>query len=196
MSTSEPCLYLFGGDKVWNADEWVASDDRVRGGRSQSYLDCSESSFASFRGQLDITALGGAGFASQRSANPQSWDLSRFQGLCIKVNESDGKKYTLVLKDEVLPRQPDGREQSTLSWEYDFAGRDTEVKISWEDLKPTYRGKPIRDAKPLRLENIRRISIMMRSFFGEQEGPFKLDFQYIAAIMPSYGSELRQTSRS
>ncbi|KAI6091482.1 NADH:ubiquinone oxidoreductase complex I intermediate-associated protein 30 [Hypoxylon rubiginosum] len=181
----EPKFFLFGGIKPWNEHAWVASDDRVRGGKSQSYLVHSiDSSVASFRGDLDITALGGAGFASQRTVDPQSWDLFDYHSLRLGIAESDGKKYTLVVKDEIPPKRSDGRDESTISWEYDFVPGhgETVVNVPWNDFKPTYRGKPNPDAKPLHLENIKRISIMMRSHFGEQQGPFRLDLQYIAAI--------------
>ncbi|KAI1132792.1 CIA30-domain-containing protein [Nemania abortiva] len=182
---SKPHAYLFGGDKPWLAESWVASDDRVRGGKSQSYLDYKPGSKGTvrFHGELDITALGGAGFASQRSPDSQPWDLSDFEGLHLAIGDGDGKKYTLIVKDEILPKRPDGREQSTVSWEYDFIGKETQLDIPWHDLKPTYRGKPEPDAKPLDLANIRRVSIMMRSFFGEQEGAFDLELENIAAAV-------------
>ncbi|KAI1498773.1 CIA30 family protein [Biscogniauxia marginata] len=184
MELSGPLTYLFGGDKPWLENTWVASDDRVRGGISQSYLQSSGTSGAvRFYGDLDITTLEGAGFASQRSPDPLRWDLSGYQGLRLKVNESDGKKYALILKDQILPTLPDGREQSTLSWEYDFTSQAAEFDIAFEDLKPTYRGSPQPDAEPLDLTDVKRISIMMRSFFGEQEGPFSLELQYIAATI-------------
>ncbi|KAI0201560.1 NADH:ubiquinone oxidoreductase intermediate-associated protein 30 [Astrocystis sublimbata] len=191
----KPGTYLFGGDKPWLAESWAASDDRVRGGKSQSYLDytharASSSSEAAatketvrFHGELDITALGGAGFASQRSPDPQRWDLSSYQGLRLAIQDGDGKKYTLIVKDDILPRRPDGREQSTVSWEYDFPGSRSELEIPWHDLKPTYRGKPKPDAEALDLTSIKRISIMMRSFFGEQQGPFDLELGHIAAAV-------------
>ncbi|KAI0870288.1 NADH:ubiquinone oxidoreductase intermediate-associated protein 30 [Hypoxylon argillaceum] len=181
----KPHTYLFGGDKPWLAESWVASDDRVRGGKSQSYLDSNPGpeETARFYGELDITALGGAGFASQRSPDSQHWDLSGFEGLRLGIKTGDGKKYTLTVKDEILPKRPDGREQSTVSWEFDFAGEGTELDIPWRDLKPTYRGKPKLDAKPLDLTSIKRISIMMRSFFGEQEGQFDLELEHIAAAV-------------
>ncbi|KAI0459221.1 NADH:ubiquinone oxidoreductase intermediate-associated protein 30 [Xylaria acuta] len=182
---SQSDTYLFGGDKPWLAEYWVTSDDRVRGGKSQSYLDYTSESRETvrFHGELDISALGGAGFASERTPDPRRWDLSSFQGLRLATRNGDGKKYTLIVKDEILPKLPDGREQSTVSWEYDFTGHGTEVDIPWQDLTPAYRGKPKPDAKPLDLASIKRISIMMRSFFGEQEGPFDLEVQYIAAVV-------------
>lgn len=114
-----------------------------------------------FHGDLDITALGGAGFASQRSVQ-LSWDLAEYQGLSLRVGEGDSKKYTIVLKDHILPKRPDGRETSTISWEYNFEGSESETLIPWHELKPTYRGKPKPDAEPLNLSNVKRISIMCR----------------------------------
>jgi hypothetical protein len=188
---------LFGGEAGWNADDWTSSDDRVRGGKSESHLDCHGSS-AIFHGTLDIKTLGGAGFASQRTRDTsRSWDLSPGDGILLKLGEGDddsfNKKYTLILKDEILEKRPDGREQSTVSWEYDFAGPDSSRDskkfgtdghgyvhyVPWSEFKPTYRGKPKSDAKPLDLASIKRISIMMRSFFGEQEGPFRLRIESI-----------------
>lgn len=82
---------------------------------------------------------------------------------------ADGKKYTITLKDEVLPKRPDGREQSTVSWEYDFVvdagagtGGSSKVVIPFTSFEPTYRGKPKPDAEPLDLKNVRRFSFMMR----------------------------------
>lgn len=84
---------------------------------------------------------------------------------------ADGKKYTITLKDDVLPKRPDGREQSTVSWEYDFvveAGAESDgdskkkVIIPFADFEPTYRGKAKPDAAPLDLKNVKRISFMMR----------------------------------
>ncbi|CRK20972.1 hypothetical protein HYQ45_006528 [Verticillium longisporum] len=183
--------FLFGGDQSWKSSAWTASDDRVRGGRSQSYLRCQNVGPAEFHGHLDITALGGAGFASQRTVGSLDLDLTSYEGLSISINHSDGKKYTLTLKDEILPRRPDGREQSTVSWEFDFVHPDSgELFIRWADFKPTYRGKPKPDTPPLDLAHVQRISFMMRSFFGEQQGDFELAINHVAAF------STRSSSRS
>lgn len=182
----------FSNNRPWDASEFTASDDRVRGGRSQSHLtvvvdengSANSSSAAKFWGHLDITALGGAGFASQRTVDDfPVWDLSAYDTLVLDVAESDGKKYTVTLKDEVLPKRPDGREQSTVSWEYDFkvAAEDAEaaasssgprkVVIPFADFAPTYRGKPKPNAEPLDLKSVKRVSFMMRRFVVPV-GPF------------------------
>lgn len=147
----------------------------MRGGRSQSYLTVppghpasgtsGSAAQAEFSGHLDITALGGAGFASQRTVDEfPPLDLSDCDALVLDVASGDGKKYTVTLKDEVLPRRPDGRDQSTVSWEYDFvAGLDpAKVVIPFRDFQPTYRGRPKPDAQPLDLSSVKRVSFMMR----------------------------------
>ncbi|KAJ5668256.1 uncharacterized protein N7477_006826 [Penicillium maclennaniae] len=178
-------LPLFGGIRAWDSKDWTSSDDRVRGGASHSTLTCSPSSLvAKFHGNLDITTLGGAGFASQRTTGEdRTWNLSRYDGIELVIDHADNKLYTLTLKDEILPKRPDGREQSTLSWEFDFRaeGRTT-IFVKWSDFRPTYRGKEKKDVEPLDLKNIKRFSIMIRSFFGEQDGDFELGVVSIAAL--------------
>jgi len=151
--------------RPWSPLDWTASDDRVRGGSSQSYFDCSPfQTTAVFRGNLDISTLGGAGFASQRTTGEHRvWDLSDYDGLLLDIEKTDGKRYTITIKDELLEKSPNGREQSTISWEFDFKGEGKqELFIPWGKLKATYRGREDKDAKNLDLKSVKRISLMMR----------------------------------
>jgi hypothetical protein len=195
--------------RSWKASDWTASDDRVRGGKSQSYLEVSGST-ARFHGHLDIETLGGAGFASQRTiAEDITWDVSNYDGILLNLGKSDGKRYTFILKDELLPRNSgNGREQATISWEYDFVvsedaaqAESSFVYVPWKELKPTYRGKDKKGVKDFDTKNVKRFSIMMRryscrkrglrrhslsltcsSFFGDQQGDFSLAVKSIKAI--------------
>ena len=119
--------------------------------------------------------MGGAGFASQRTTDTdRTWDLSTFDGieLTFDSKQSDSKKYTFIFKDELLPPDPEnGREQSTISWEFDLvvpaqssSKQENLVKIfiPWEGFTPTYRGKERKDVEDPDLKSIRRFSIMMR----------------------------------
>jgi hypothetical protein len=137
--------------------------------------------------------LGGAGFASQRTTGDDvSWDLSGYDGIQLKIDttKADGvyflvvfasniltrsldKRYTFTFKDELLPRNHlDGREQSTISWEYDFSidakdhasNHNLLLFIPWDSLKPMYRGKEKTDAPSLNLKKIKQFSIMMRRY--------------------------------
>ncbi|ETN46516.1 uncharacterized protein HMPREF1541_00701 [Cyphellophora europaea CBS 101466] len=173
---------LFGGDGRWNGEDWTASDDRVRGGASQVGSVLAIATYgephkhrATFHGNLDTQTLGGAGFASHRTVEPLHLDLSDYDGLELVLDPtvSDNRKYTFIFKDEILPRNPlNGREQSTLSWEFDFevpkastcGSQEHAVTlfVPWQRFTATYRGKPKKDAKGPDLSKIERLSIMMR----------------------------------
>lgn len=123
--TNQKSLCLFGGERLvlrylafknhdsvscrsWKSDDWTASDDRVRGGKSQvshstssgqgqtnhgnysqSYFDCSSTS-GRFHGELDIKTLGGAGFASQRTTGEdRDWNLSNYAGIVLELTKVD-----------------------------------------------------------------------------------------------------------
>ncbi|KAL7946583.1 complex I intermediate-associated protein 30 domain-containing protein [Trichoderma barbatum] len=181
-------LYLYGGDQPWDSSLWVTSDDRVRGGASQSHLSVINPERARFYGHLDTQTLGGAGFASQHSLGVLNWDLAGYEGIVIAVAQADGKRYALTLKDEIPPKRGDGRDEAGISWEAEFSvwkdGSDYDLKavfLPWSAFKPTYRGRPKSDAKPLDLSNVKRVGLMMRSFFGEQEGDFSIEIHAIAA---------------
>lgn len=46
--------------------------------------------------------------------------MSMYDALIIDVPRSDGKTYTIVLKDAFPERGPDGREKASVNWEHDF----------------------------------------------------------------------------
>ncbi|MCJ1395795.1 hypothetical protein MMC18_008681 [Xylographa bjoerkii] len=191
MADSELCL--FGGASPWITPSvnWTAVDDRVRGGSSQSYLTLvPNSTHVCFSGTLDTKTLGGAGFASQTTTGDKVWDLSTYDGIQVEVIKGDGKMYTLIVKNEVpQSKRDDGQEMSSVSWEYDFnttessvgSGQTTKVWVPWKEFKATYRGREKKDAEPLKKGEIRRFSIMMRSFFEKQEGDFELVLASISA---------------
>lgn len=64
----------------------------------KSYLECSlENPVARFHGNLDITTLGGAGFASQRTRKDVAWDLSAYEGIKLVVTKSDSESHSSPL---------------------------------------------------------------------------------------------------
>ncbi|MCJ1438831.1 hypothetical protein MMC27_008221 [Xylographa pallens] len=190
---TDPQLYLFGGTSPWITPSvnWTTVDDRVRGGSSQSYLTLvPNSTHVCFSGTLDTKTLGGAGFASQTTTGDKVWDLSAYDGIQIDVIKGQEKIYTLIVKDEVpQSKRSDGREISSVNWEYDFkiaesgvgSGQTVKVWVPWSGFKATYRGREKKDAKPLKKAEIRRFSLMMRSFFEKQEGYFELVLASISA---------------
>ncbi|KAK7964084.1 complex I intermediate-associated protein 30 [Apiospora saccharicola] len=136
-------LPLLGGSLPWNASLWTAVDDSVRGGNSSSQLTIATiTNEATFAGYLDDVTLGGAGFASQQTVGSLNWNLTGYDGLLVSVSLSDGKLYTLNLKD-VLPAS---ERESSLLYETNFtvpgssASGAQEVFLPWADFTATYRG--------------------------------------------------------
>ncbi|KAM0787178.1 hypothetical protein ACM66B_006425 [Microbotryomycetes sp. NB124-2] len=153
MSSSARHTPLFGGSQPW--PKFVAVNDTVRGGNSSSSWTTDERNTAKFEGELDITALGGAGFASQcatfdKPIKIEQGALGLELKLVNKVHRSGEKHephtFTLVLKNERAQHRPDGRRESVLSYEFSFTRSDSSngqaVFASWTDFKATYRGRP------------------------------------------------------
>ncbi|BCS03182.1 CIA30 family protein [Aspergillus luchuensis] len=187
MCTKRPSgPFFFGGSQHWSSTDWTSSDDRVRGGSSQSHLTINDdTNTATFHGNLDIKTLGGAGFASQHTASTTDlWDLSSYAGLELSIPKSDGHTYTLNLRDELQDPRPDGRQRSGLVWEAKFKVEkgQTKVKLGWREFRPTYRGREVHMGRPLILAGVKQFGIMIRSFFGEQEGDFELEIEWIRGI--------------
>lgn len=108
----------------------------------------------------------GAGFPSQRTrGEDRTRNLSAYDGIGLVIDSADGKLYTLTLKDEILPNRSDGREQRTISWEFDFRveGRRS-IFVKWSDFRPTYRGRNLDDDEPLDLKRVKRFEIMTRRY--------------------------------
>ncbi len=154
----------------------------------------------SFRGTLDDGERIRSGGAP--------WDLTAFAGLEIRLGKGDGKLYTLILKDaETSGRGSTGREEAGFNWEAEFrannglkeedqkndAGQEKKeqaVWLSWEDFKPIFRGRESDRGEKLDRSNIATIGIMMRSYFGTQEGDFRLELQSIAAWEETPGEQV------
>ena len=164
----------------------------MRGGASTShltpYFGASDPTHeqALFHGDLDTRALGGAGFASQRTVDEPGrvWDLRGYEGVEVEWAEGDGKVYTLVLKDEVQGERGDGRARSGVCWEVEVrcVGEGGRMWLPWEGFRPTYRGREWPGAGELKTGGIVRVGVMMRSFFGEQEGPFRVLLKSVCAV--------------
>lgn len=184
---------------------WDPIDDRVRGGSSQSFLVALPKNGARFHGTLDIKPLGGAGFASQFSpvdgtnetdidigtpegktnAGDLAWDLSNYDGVELVYSRGDGRVYTFIIKDGMGGgKSDDGREKAGINWEVDFKAQEDGGTVwkPWADFKAFYRGKEKDDAGELKMDQIRRVGLMMRRSALEMGYRLAL-IQPIAAIL-------------
>lgn len=113
--------------------------------------------------------------------------------------------YNLNLYTSAPQQRPDGRNYSSIVYEADFnitsptavyndnsggtiaAEKRSTTPILAFDLpftsfKPTYRGRPADDAEPLDPSKIALWSIMARSNFNQQSGPFDLQLSSLWAV--------------
>lgn len=170
---------LFGGD--WHVNDWRTVDDRIRGGSSKSVLEQKDDGSVVFRGELDTTTLGGAGFASQVYYYQDRIDLSKFKGICVAFGEFDDEKMLAINLFNHLPKdRGDGRNASGITYKAVLKPFSSgSVFIPFSDFKPTFRGKE-RDGPPLNLQKVYGIGIMMQSFFDKQKGPFEICLKEIS----------------
>ncbi|KAG8533365.1 uncharacterized protein KY384_002148 [Bacidia gigantensis] len=140
------------------------------------------------------------------SADDRYWDLTTYDGIEVKVDKGgDGDMYTFILKDEVeKEKTQNGRGRAGMSWEATFRahgrtdnepaqhsekeneevmdeGDNVFVWLPWNGFKATYRGKAVEDPGTLKKERIRRVGLMMRSYYGNQGGDFSLIIHSIVA---------------
>jgi hypothetical protein len=112
------------------------------------------------------------------------------------VGNSERKTYTLVLKNDIpddeqdqTPTDDRPKETSTVSFEYSFSlsgnnGEEETVIVPFDKFVAYYRGKKVEKPPALDLGDVKRMSFMVRSFFGEekQEGPFSLEVFSVVAV--------------
>ncbi|GAA6061492.1 hypothetical protein JCM10212_000196 [Sporobolomyces blumeae] len=75
---------------------------------------------------------------------------------------------------------------------------DVDVEARWDEFRPTYRGRPQDDAKPLDTEAIYELSFMCRSSFGLQAGPFSLTILSLSTLdsRPHHDPDGKSRNRS
>ncbi|CAO1617919.1 unnamed protein product [Parajaminaea phylloscopi] len=154
--------------------------------------------------------------AGQGTAFPIALDSKNFDGLQLRIiapprashphpegqaqKQPGGGKgpvttYVMNLYTTEPKKRPDGRQQSSLVYEWDFTpaapaaqtSNLVTVQSKWSDFRPKYRGRPQPDAPPLNPAEIKTWSFMARSDFGEQSGDFDLVVDSMWAI-PRPGS--------
>ena len=153
-----------------DADEsqsWMAINDTVMGGRSQSRLELSPAATGLFSGQLSLDNNGG--FASIRR-RPDHYNLGAYAGVMLKF-KGDGRTYQFRVKTD---DQLDGTAYRAL-----FA-TDTRqwqiIALPFDSFSASFRGKPVADAPVLRPGQIRQIGFLLAD---KQPGSFCLEIAWI-----------------
>lgn len=163
---------LFRFDSEAACAPWQSIDDVVMGGRSKSGLTYSGEGTGVFSGTVSLENNGG--FASVRFALMES-DLRGASAIALRVR-GDGKTYQLRLRDQ------DGFDGVNHCAEFRApADQWKEVLVPLASLEPRYRGRVLRDEPPLGLGSIRSLGLMISE---KQEGPFRLEIEWIRACGP------------
>ena len=158
-------LFLF--DRPESVATWSAIDDRVMGGVSRSTLRFDPAGHAVFAST--VSADNNGGFASVRSAVVHrasgEFDPEAFDAIELDVR-GDGRRYKLNLRTD---HGFDG-----VSHQAGFeppAGTWTRVRLPLAAFRPSWRGRPVPDAPPLRGARIEQVGLMIAD---RQFGSFEL----------------------
>ena len=168
-------LFLF--DRPEAVAAWSAIDDRVMGGVSRSALRFDPAGHAVFSGQVSPDNNGG--FASVRASvsTPVTTDIDTIQLLV----RGDGHRYKLNLRTD---RGFDGvNYQAALA---PPAGQWATLRLTIDAFQPSWRGRAVPDAPPLRGARIEQVGLMIAD---RQFGAFVLAIGAIRARRAGEGGD-------
>lgn len=145
---------------------WEPLGDRVMGGESDSKVVCSEDGIGRFLGTVRLD--NGGGFASVKADLPEPLDASRYTGIEL-LALGDGKTYKIGLRNST--------DRRSIVYQHALTP-DTEdwsrIRLSFSDFVPTWRGKTVADAEPLKISLLASVSLFVS---GRQAGEFELRMQ-------------------
>ena len=168
-------LFLF--DHPESVAAWSAIDDRVMGGVSRSALRFDAAGHAVFSGQVSPDNNGG--FASVRASvsTPLTTDIDAIE----LVVRGDGHRYKLNLRTD---RGFDG-----VNYQAAFeppAGQWVTLRLTIDAFQPSWRGRAVPDAPPLRGARIEQVGLMIAD---RQFGAFALAIGAIRARRAGEGGD-------
>lgn len=153
-----------------SSDGWRVVNDGVMGGRSQGWLEFKGNAMI-FQGTINTN---GGGFSSIR--NPvKRGTLGNATGLRFRVR-SDGRTYKATLRTNATYY---GRQISFQAELPTDASNDwQEVTVTFDDLKPSLFGRPVRGAK-FNPAQVRSMGIIIADGI---DGDFRLEIAAISAL--------------
>ena len=149
------------------SQRWIAINDDVMGGLSQSRIELSPAATALFNGQLALENNGGFASIRRRSDN---YNLNGCNGVILKV-KGDGRTYQFRVKTD---ERYDGIAYRTL-----FATDNHDwqtLTLPFDRFSASFRGKPVPGAPVLHPEQIRQIGFLLAD---KQPGSFCLEIACI-----------------
>jgi monofunctional biosynthetic peptidoglycan transglycosylase len=164
---ADQALIEFGDPE---APPWRVVTDGVMGGISQGRFSRGGDGTGTLEGHLSLENRGG--FVSIR-ARLGRVDLSDYGGLAVRVR-SQGQRYRLRVRTD------DERDGIAYQAQFETSGTGWEiVRVPFESLVPTFRGRVVEDAPPFDPAQIRQLGFMIAD---GQEGAFRLEISWIRAF--------------
>lgn len=168
------------GNLLPDAQSWIAVNDRVMGGVSNSTYRTQPGYAGVFRGELSLENNGG--FASVRA--PLQLDRGDARDQLRLSVLGDGKTYSLRLRTD---KSLDGVAYAA---SIDTAeGVISEHRLGLSDFRPVWRGRLVSGAPSLQWQDVRQIGLMISD---KQEGSFQLQ---LISLEWATDSERRSTTR-
>jgi len=153
---------IFNFEDKGEIAQWVSINDNVMGGVSKGRASIWENNCLLFSGSTSLENNGG--FASIRTF-PGDFELGGYKGIRIRV-KGDGRDYQFRVRTD---KNLDG-----VAFKHEFKTVENtwqEIELPFESFLPTYRGKILKNVKPLNAGDIRRLGFLIAD---KKVGPFKL----------------------
>ncbi|MCR8915661.1 CIA30 family protein [Marinobacter panjinensis] len=145
---------------------WQPLGDRVMGGQSDGTVVRSEDGVGIFHGIVRLD--NGGGFASVKADLPEPFDASQYTGIEL-LALGDGKTYKIGLRNST--------DRRSIVYQQSFTpetGKWTRIRLPFSDFVPTWRGRTVPEAEPLKTSQLASVSLFVS---GRQAGEFELSMQ-------------------
>ena len=169
ISMHSQSIDLLNPEKNIGLDNWNIVNDDVMGGISTSYLSVSDEKNLIFNGNLSLENNGG--FASSRLGLKKNL-LKGVKSFTIRI-KGDGNSYKLRLSQD--------NRRASYSANFESVNNEwVEINIPIEDFIATWRGYTYTDYPSIQTDRIISLGLQISD---KQEGKFKLEIDYIKAIL-------------
>jgi len=169
ISMHSQSIDLLNPEKNIGLDNWNIVNDDVMGGISTSYLSVSDEKNLIFNGNLSLENNGG--FASSRLGLKKNI-LKGVKSFTIRI-KGDGNSYKFRLSQD--------NRRASYSANFESVNNEwVEINIPIEDFIATWRGYTYTDYPSIQTDRIISLGLQISD---KQEGKFKLEIDYIKAIL-------------
>ena len=163
---------IYDFTKEQDFEEWRVINDTVMGGISQSRMEKCGKGLVCFKGTVSLENSGG--FCSASSLPAQTYDLSKFEGIKIRL-KGDGKKYKATLKNDTS--------FNGFVYQFEFkteAGKWIDIIAPFNKFIPVLMGVVQNDAAKLSKSKIKSFGFIISD---KQAGEFRLEVDSIKAYV-------------